>query len=66
MGSLAASAGAYGTDGNWLDLGLMGRAGRVGQMVVKSAVMADLMRLLARLSAHRTTVLIHGESGTGK
>ncbi|MGZ6186816.1 MAG: sigma-54 interaction domain-containing protein [Candidatus Binataceae bacterium] len=66
MGRLAASAGAYGTDGNWLDLGLMGRAGQVGQMVVKSAVMADLMRLLARLSAHRTTVLIHGESGTGK
>jgi len=65
MGRLAASAGAYGTDGNWLDLGLMGRAGQVGQMVVKSAVMADLMRLLARLSAHRTTVLIHGESGTG-
>jgi DNA-binding NtrC family response regulator len=35
-------------------------------MVVKSPVMADMMRLLARLSAHRTTVLIHGESGTGK
>ena len=66
LGRLAASAGAYGTDGNWLDLGLMGRAGQIGQMVVKSAVMADLMRLLARLSAHRTTVLIHGESGTGK
>ena len=66
MGRLTASAGAYGTDGNWLDLGLMGRAGQVGEMVVKSAVMADLMRLLARLSAHRTTVLIHGESGTGK
>jgi DNA-binding NtrC family response regulator len=61
-----ASAGAYGTDGNWLDLGLMGRAGQVGEMVVKSSGMADLMRLLARLSAHRTTVLIHGESGTGK
>ena len=61
-----ASAGAYGTDGNWLDLGLTGRAGQVGEMVVKSSGMADLMRLLARLSAHRTTVLIHGESGTGK
>jgi len=66
MGRLTATAGAYGTDGEWLDLGLMRRAGQVGEMVVKSAGMADLMRLLARLSAHRTTVLIHGESGTGK
>jgi DNA-binding NtrC family response regulator len=66
MERLTASAGAYGTDGKWLDLGLMGRAGQIGQMIVKSGVMADLMRLLARLSAHRTTVLIHGESGTGK
>ncbi len=63
---LIATAGAYGTDGNWFDLGLMGRAAQVGEMVVKSPVMADMMRLLARLSAHRTTVLIHGESGTGK
>jgi len=66
MESLIANSGAYGTDGDWLDLGLMGRAGEVGEMVLKSAAMADLMRLLARLSAHRTTVLIHGESGTGK
>jgi transcriptional regulator with GAF, ATPase, and Fis domain len=63
---LSASAGACGTDGYWLDLALMRGAGRVGEMVVKSAGMADLMRLLARLSAHRTTVLIHGETGTGK
>ncbi|MGH7914248.1 MAG: sigma-54 interaction domain-containing protein, partial [Candidatus Binataceae bacterium] len=66
MDRLTATSGAYRTDGNWLDLGLMGRAGRVGEMVVKSAGMAELMRFLARLSAHRTTVLIHGESGTGK
>jgi DNA-binding NtrC family response regulator len=66
MARLVSTAGAYRTDGNWLDLGLMGRAGQVGDMVVKSGGMADLMRLLARLSAHRTTVLIHGESGTGK
>ena len=66
MERLVSRAGAYGTDGNWLDLGLMGRAGQVGNMVVKSAGMADLMRLLSRLSAHRTTVLIQGESGTGK
>ncbi len=66
MERLVSRAGAYGTDGNWLDLGLMGRAGQVGDMVVKSAGMVDLMRLLGRLSAHRTTVLIHGESGTGK
>jgi transcriptional regulator with GAF, ATPase, and Fis domain len=44
----------------------MDRADEVGGMVVKSAGMVGLMRLLARLSAHRTTVLIHGESGTGK
>jgi DNA-binding NtrC family response regulator len=66
MARLISTAGAYKTDGNWLDLGLMGRAGQVGDMIVKSRGMADLMRLLARLSAHRTTVLIHGESGTGK
>jgi DNA-binding NtrC family response regulator len=66
MARLVSTAGAYRTDGNWFDLGLMGRAGQVGDMVVKSGGMADLMRLLARLSAHRTTVLIHGESGTGK
>jgi DNA-binding NtrC family response regulator len=66
MECLTASAAAYGTGGDWLDLGLMRQAGQVGEMVVKSAGMADLMRLLARLSAHRTTVLIHGESGTGK
>jgi len=66
MERLVSTAAAYRTDGNWLDLGLMGRAGQVGGMVVKSAGMVGLMRLLARLSAHRTTVLIHGESGTGK
>ena len=66
MERLVLTAGAYRTDGNWLDLGLMGRASEVGEMVVKSDGMARLMRLLARLSAHRTTVLIHGESGTGK
>jgi DNA-binding NtrC family response regulator len=66
MERLVSTAGAYGTDGNWLDLGLMRPAGEFGGMVVKSAGMANLMRLLARLSAHRTTVLIHGESGTGK
>ena len=66
MARLTVTAGAYGTDSEWLDFGLMGRADRVGDMVVKSAAMTDLMRLLGRLSAHRTTVLIHGESGTGK
>src|SRR4029077_12649731 len=66
MERLIANAAAYGTGGDWLDLALMRRAGQVGEMVVKSASMADLMRLLARLSAHRTTVLIHGETGTGK
>jgi len=66
MERLVLTAAAYRTDGNWLDLGLMGRASEVGGMVVKSAGMVGLMRLLTRLSAHRTTVLIHGESGTGK
>ncbi len=66
IADLTASAGAYGTDNSWLDLGLMGRAGRVGEMVVKSGGLAELMRLLVRLSAHQTTVLIQGESGTGK
>jgi DNA-binding NtrC family response regulator len=66
IADLAASAGAYGTDNAWLDLGRMGRASRVGDMVVKSGGLADLMRLLVRLSAHQTTVLVQGESGTGK
>lgn len=66
MARIAASAGAWGTDKSWFDLGLMGRSGRVGGMVVKSAGMVELMRVLVRLSSHRTTVLIQGESGTGK
>jgi DNA-binding NtrC family response regulator len=63
---LMARTSACETDGEQIDLGLTGPAGRVGDMVVKSAAMANLMRLLGRLSAHRTTVLINGESGTGK
>jgi DNA-binding NtrC family response regulator len=66
INNLTQSAGAYGTDNCWLDLGMMGRASRVGDMVVKSGGLANLMRLLVRLSAHQTTVLIQGESGTGK
>jgi len=66
MARLNATASACGADGEWLDVGLMGRTDSVGDMVVKSAAMTELMRLLGRLSAHRTTVLIHGESGTGK
>jgi two-component system, NtrC family, response regulator AtoC len=66
MARLNATAGAHGSDNEWLDVGLMGRADTVGDMVLKSAAMTDLMRLLGRLSAHRTTVLIQGESGTGK
>jgi len=66
MSRLMASAAISGTDGAWLDLTMMRRAGQFGQMIVKSGGMTELMRLLARLSAHRTTVLISGESGTGK
>jgi len=66
MAGLNETAGVHGTDGEWLDVSLMGSAESVGDMVVKSAAMTELMRLLRRLSAHRTTVLIHGESGTGK
>lgn len=66
MERLVSTAGVQGTDGNWLDLGLMGCAREAGDMVVESGGMVALMRLLGRLSAHRTTVLIHGESGTGK
>ena len=49
LADLTASSGAYGTDSAWLDLGRMGRASRVGDMVVKSGGLADLMRLLVRL-----------------
>jgi DNA-binding NtrC family response regulator len=66
MNRLTTTSAAYRSEGHWLDIGLMGRAGQVGDMIVKSPGMADLMKMLARLSAHRTTVLIHGESGTGK
>lgn len=66
MAELVVAASAFETDPNWLDLQRMGRAARVGGMVVKSAAMSDLIRLLTRVGAHRTTVLIHGESGSGK
>jgi DNA-binding NtrC family response regulator len=66
MRRIAASAAVCGTDDAWLDLAAMRRAGELGGMIVKSAGMTELMRQLARLSAHRTTVLIRGESGTGK
>ena len=66
MDRLVLTAGAYRTEGDWLDLAMMSRECEGGAMVVRSAAMAGVMRLLARLSAHRTTVLIHGESGTGK
>jgi two-component system response regulator HydG len=66
MADLPATASACETDTTWLDLEQKGRAVQVGGMVVKSAAMAELMCLLARVGAHRTTVLIEGESGTGK
>ncbi|HZO81066.1 MAG TPA: sigma-54 dependent transcriptional regulator [Candidatus Binataceae bacterium] len=66
MAELTANARAFGTDADWLDLQRMGPAAQVGGMVVKSAAMGELIRLLARVGAHRTTVLIQGESGTGK
>ena len=46
----------------------MGRNGseRVGGIVVRSAQVRKVLKIISRLSPYKATVLIHGESGTGK
>ncbi|HYA34149.1 MAG TPA: sigma 54-interacting transcriptional regulator, partial [Candidatus Binataceae bacterium] len=41
-------------------------AERVGGMVVASPAMRKVIRTIARLGPYKATVLIEGESGTGK
>jgi two-component system response regulator AtoC len=42
------------------------RAEQLGDMVVSSAPMLEVVRIIRRVAPHKTPVLIHGESGTGK
>ncbi|MGD9653533.1 MAG: sigma-54-dependent transcriptional regulator, partial [Candidatus Dadabacteria bacterium] len=44
----------------------LGMAGDTGELIYKSARMAEVMELSRKASQFRTTVLITGESGTGK
>ena len=42
------------------------KAEQLGDMVVSSAPMLEVVRIIRRVAPHKTPVLIHGESGTGK
>ena len=42
------------------------KAEQLGEMVVSSAPMLEVVRIIRRVAPHKTPVLIHGESGTGK
>ena len=46
--------------------GPMGGVVPAGGMVAESPALRDVLDVVARVSAHKTTVLITGESGTGK
>ena len=46
--------------------GLQGGDVPAGGMVAESPALRDVLDVVARVSAHKTTVLITGESGTGK
>jgi two-component system response regulator AtoC len=56
-----------GTQREWIDLDSLGSGcAYVAGMVVRSAHMQEVARTIARLGPYKTTVLIQGESGTGK
>src|SRR5208337_249667 len=51
----------------WLSLEHLAHGSeRVGGMVVRSAQVRKILKTISRLSPHKSGVLIHGESGTGK
>ena len=53
--------------GAWLELETLGLGAElVGGMVVASVEMRRVLRTVARLGPYKATVLIHGESGSGK
>src|SRR5260370_33229612 len=54
-------------DDEWLELGqLLEGAEDVGGMVGQSAQMQKVLKTISRLGPYKATVLIYGESGTGK
>src|SRR5579863_9345986 len=54
-------------DGDWIDLNHASQASEeVGGMVVRSANMRRVLKMVQRLGPYKASVLIHGESGTGK
>ena len=53
--------------GEWLDVQLLAiDCEEVGGMVVRSASMRRVLKMVQRLGPYKASVLIHGESGTGK
>src|ERR1700678_1365086 len=53
--------------GEWLDVQLPALdSEEVGGMVVRSANMRRVLKMVQRLGPYKASVLIHGESGTGK
>lgn len=54
------------TVGDWIQLAELLDAPRLGPMIVKSAKMQRVSKTIQRLGPYKSTVLIQGESGTGK
>ncbi len=54
------------TVGDWIQLAELLDAPRLGPMIVKSAKMQRVSKNIQRLGPYKLTVLIQGESGTGK
>ncbi|MGH7841816.1 MAG: sigma 54-interacting transcriptional regulator, partial [Candidatus Binataceae bacterium] len=54
-------------DDGWIEVeGLGVGAENLGGMVVGSEGMRRVLKTIARLGPYKATVLVHGESGTGK
>ncbi len=63
----AGTDGAADTEQEWIDLDTLGSGcAYVAGMVVRSAHMLEVARTIARLGPYKSTVLIQGDSGTGK
>jgi len=62
-----AAEGGDGSEPEWLDLDRLGSGcSYVAGIVVRSAHMREVARTIARLGPYKSTVLIQGDSGTGK
>src|SRR6185437_1535805 len=53
-------------DDEWIGLQMPPATAEVGGMVVRSANMRRVLKMVQRLGPYKASVLIHGESGTGK